>query len=153
MWKVFMCAYFFFLYLNDEFQKIKPFGVNDGDVIGILSGNGPLQFSFDKRITLCSWNAVKAGYGGGTISCWAFQWLIYGWVFIEVDNVCARCGGKIYVGLGRLTPPISSIVLGSFDSSSISQIIRPLDGIATGWWIVLVIWNSRGSICFHHIQF
>lgn len=50
-----------------------------------------------------------------------------------MGNAGGRGGGGImYVGRGRATPPISKIVFGSFDSSSISQMIRPRDGTATG---------------------
>lgn len=121
--------------------EIEPVAVNaDVPDTDILSLAGPTQLAFEMRTIRCSWNSVNAGYGGDTMSCCAlFQWFKYAWLFIAGGSACARGGGSMYVGLGRLTPPISRMVFGSLDSSSISQMIKPRDGIATGWWIVLVI--------------
>lgn len=102
----------------------------------------------------CSWNSVHAWNGGITISwCSAFQWPIYWWGALPMGGNGAGCGriidGVTYVGRGRLTPPISRMVFCSVVSSSVSQMIRPRDCIASGWCTVFAIVQTMKWIyCF-----
>lgn len=111
---------------------------------GLLGRSGVgIQWLFGKRKILCSWNSVHAWNGGMAISwCSAFQWPAYWLLFVTgVIGSCVRAtvDACIYVGRGRLTPPISRIVLCSVVSSSVSHMMRPREGIATGWCTVFAI--------------
>lgn len=107
-----------------------------------------IQLLFVTRMILCSWKSENARCGDGTISVRSLpihvlpfdSELSVDTRIRSMDEVDVRCDWLLYVGMGRVMPPISRIVFGSVSSSDSQDVdVTARDGIDDAFWCVVVI--------------